>query len=176
MGHEVLSEDIKDGEIVNADISASAAIALSKLAGGNPATREKMFSSFRYTGGATNLGYHRVIQLDADGEVMRFNFFVPHNFTAITEVYVIVYADDAVSDADIDIDSEYGANGEDYNTHTEADTSTTYNFSADVWSKLSLAGILSSLVAGDRVGVNIEMKEAGKPIKIPVQGLIFKYT
>lgn len=32
MGKEVLSEDIKDGEIVNADVAAAAAIAYSKLA------------------------------------------------------------------------------------------------------------------------------------------------
>ena len=101
-------------------------------------------------------------------------FKVPHDFTAITNAEIIVSP--AVTDgaANWDIDSDYGAVGEQYNAHSEADAASTYNVVAGQLFAVDVSGILSALAASDYVGLKLLLADAGDDVN--VLGIRFKYT
>ena len=99
-----------------------------------------------------NLGDFGVKQ-NLSGSSAFIEFKCPHDFTSITsaEVIIIPAANDAT--ADIDVTSDYGADGEAYNTHSGSDTASTYNLTANQIFGVDVSGILSSLSANDFVGI-----------------------
>lgn len=91
----------------------------------------------------------------AEGTPVGITFKCPHNFTSIVSAEVIISHDVNDATADIDIASDYAAEGEAYDTHSESDTATTYNLTANQIYALDVSGILTSMAANDFVGIRI---------------------
>jgi len=84
-----------------------------------------------------------------------FTFEIPLDFNSfVISPRFVLSTRGTVTNGDIDFSSTYAGNGEATNTHTESDTTSTYNFaSADTFYTIDLSGILSSVSAGDRIGI-----------------------
>jgi len=101
-------------------------------------------------------------------------FYVPHDFTAITEAVIIVIPNATQGAANWDILSTYGAVGEAYTNHTENDVAATYNVVLNQYFEVDISGILSVLAAGDYVGIKLTVSTAGHDVD--VVGIRFKYS
>jgi hypothetical protein len=119
-------------------------------------------------------GHYPVGRLNASWERANISFHVPHDFTSITEAYIVIIPKTSHATAPLDIYSMYASVGEAYNTHSESDEATTYNITDDQIFEIDISGILTSLSAGDYVGVAIVSVYAGD--LADVLGVRFKYS
>lgn len=105
-----------------------------------------------------------------------FTFVIPSDFNSfVINPRFIVTARSGVTGVDIDLSSTYAGNGEVKNTHTESDTTSTYDFSvADTFYTIDLSGILSSVSAGDRIGIYFDNKGIGTTLD--VYGIEYTYN
>lgn len=107
----------------------------------------------------------------------RFNFPVPLDFAALTSVELVGWpsAGAGGTGKDIDLASSYGAIGQDRATHTETDTTTTYNTGTqDVIFALDLSPVFSAIAAGDFCGVQVDHNSVGGSIMYI--GIRLRYT
>jgi len=109
------------------------------------------------------------------GSLAYFTFEIPHDFVSMSSCVVEVFSDKTVTDKDIDIDSNYGSLSEDYNVHSENDHASTYSFTADKHTDIDVSGILSNIVAGDRVAISIVNNESSITLKVYIVQLKFRY-
>ena len=67
---------------------------------------------------------------------------------------------------DIDLYSNYHAAGENYNNHSESDTTSTYDFTGmtDKGIEIDISGIFSNIQAGDLCGIQVDHKSIGGAI------------
>jgi len=126
----------------------------------------------------SNYGEYRVQSISGTGS-FRFTFFIPHCLSVITHVHMIciVTASAAQAGRDIDLYSNYGADGELYNQNTEQDITSTYDLSAypEKFHEFDIAHVFSSIAAGDRCGIRVDHKSIGGYIRylgIKVEGTI----
>lgn len=111
--------------------------------------------------------------LNADDEAY-VSFKVPDDFASIDSALLVVIVRATQGAADWDISSDYGAVGEAFDIHSESDTATTYNVTNDQKFGIDISGILSSLAAGDYVGIKLIQKDAAHDVY--VLGVHFKYS
>lgn len=104
----------------------------------------------------------------------RFNFYVPADFNALVAIELIGVPAATNAAANIDLVSEYGAVGEGAANHTQTDTTSTYALVANVLKAISLAGIFSSLAAGDLAGVSVSHTALGG--SVDYLGIRLRYT
>ena len=112
---------------------------------------------------------------NGDGEHAFVGFFIPADFSSITDVVGVLQPRQTHANAGIDIFSAYGADGQAYNAHSENDTASTYNITTNQIYELDLSGILSSLAAGDYVGVQFILT-GGSAGDFNLMGIRFKYS
>lgn len=118
--------------------------------------------------------YFPVCRLNASLDWADISFFAPDDFTSITEAYIVVIPNVTQAAANWDLFSNYGAAGEAYNTHTQTNLASTYNVTVNQIFKVDISGILTSLSAGDYVGVSISLYTADPGLD--VLGVMFKYS
>lgn len=85
--------------------------------------------------------------------------FVPSDFGSITEMVLEVIPDGGFTNGDIDISSQYGAVGEQFDAHSESDTASTYNLTSGEITEIDISGLFGNLAAGDRFGVKVDNHE-----------------
>ena len=111
-----------------------------------------------------NYGNYRVRSLAGTGG-QRFTFHVPDNFSSLVSLNLIAICSSgaAGSGRDIDLFSEYGAIDEDYDTHSESNTSITYDFTGktDKIIEIDISSVFTSLDAGDYCGIFIDHNAIG---------------
>lgn len=117
------------------------------------ATKE-FFVPVTYATAMTAFGDYPVANCDSSGKHAYIAFKVPHDFTSIITAKIIIIPIDTNPAVRYDISSNYGAEGEAYNTHSESQTAPTYNVTANRFFAIDISGILSSLAADDYVGVD----------------------
>lgn len=109
--------------------------------------------------------------------LIKINFQVPKNFDSLISLHAvgIVGSNSTGTGKDIDIDSQYAAEGEAYNNHTGSDHTTTYTISAagTIW-YLDLSTIVASLAAGDSCGILIQHNAIGTG-GIEYMGIVLRY-
>ncbi|MBA7576062.1 hypothetical protein ES708_17899 [subsurface metagenome] len=98
--------------------------------------------------------------------------WAPHDFTAFVSVAAVIQPDFNDANANLDLDSEYGGDGETILTHQEADHATTYNLQQNKRIDIDVSGVLSVFAAGDYGEVIITNNEAGT---IELRGLRLRY-
>lgn len=107
----------------------------------------------------------------------RFCFHVPADFSTLVSIELIFAANGGTGGTgkDIDLDSDYGAVGESSTTHSESDTTSTYDVGTlDEWQAIDVSAVFSSLAAGDICGLLWDNQTIGTTLR--VRGLRLKYS
>jgi hypothetical protein len=116
----------------------------------------------------------RTVGTSSNGQ---FNFQVPKNFDSLISLHIVGLpgANAAGASKDIDISSQYGKEGEQYNNHTASDTSTLYTIPAGgtVW-YLDISTIFTGLEAGDSGGLNVQHNGIGTN-GVNYLGIVMRY-
>ena len=141
--------------------------------GGEPPTKEIWIPTTHGTT-MTNYGYYPVARLAGLFDDAYISFCTPHDFHSITEAYIAVIPRATQAAADWDIHAYYAAVGEAYNNHVGHDAASTYNVTNNQIFEVDISGILTSLAAGDYVGVYMELEDEAHDVD--VLGIMFKYT
>lgn len=90
-----------------------------------------------------------------------FSFRVPDDFGSLVSLELIALATGSNAAADIDLNSDYGAVGESDTTHSESDTTSTYNITQDEVNAMDISGVFSSIAAGDYCGLMVTHNAIG---------------
>jgi len=109
----------------------------------------------------------------AQNKYATFNFYVPHDFTTITEAVIVAHRGITAENLDIDLDATYGAAGEDKHNHNETDAASVYTLVGGKLTEIDVSGVLTGIAAGDYVGLTIENKEVAA---IQIVEFRFRYT
>lgn len=114
-----------------------------------------------------NLGDHRVQQVGSNS-AQNFEFAIPPDFLSLISLKLSGYPTAGAAGAakDIDLFSDYNGVGELFNTHSESDTTTTYDFTGqtDRLVQIDLSGVFTSLSAQDRCGIQVDHNVIGGSI------------
>jgi hypothetical protein len=79
-------------------------------------------------------------------------FHVPSSFTSLIGANVIVVPGTTLSAADIDLTSDYGQTGDQFDANSEVDLTQTYPWLAGEITELDVSSVLSGIKANDTVG------------------------
>lgn len=102
------------------------------------------------------------------------SFRVPHDYNSIVTASIVVVPKYSSVTANWDIYSNYAQTGESYTTHTQNNTASTYNVTSGQVFEVDISGILTSLAAGDMVGISLKQSTAIHNVN--VLGVRFKYS
>jgi hypothetical protein len=173
--NELAATPAVDDEIYIRDISEDPANESKRITVANVMAAKAMAPIFAPAWGSTMVGYGdgRAARL-GNGDFARCSFRIPANWTSTTSVHFIIINDTTDGTSDLDIYSDYAADGELYYTHSESDLATTYNMTEDLNYLLDASGILSAEAAGDIVGLMLKNNAAGDFIY--VFGVYFVYA
>ncbi|MBA7614645.1 hypothetical protein ES703_21913 [subsurface metagenome] len=111
-----------------------------------------------------------------------FDFKVPHDFTTLTHCkFVYITRCDATPGSwDWTVTTDFAADGETYNIHSDSDTGNNEAFalSANQMTTLDISAAFTGLAADDYVGVKVNMDAInGTGVKyVYPLGLVFKYS
>jgi hypothetical protein len=112
--------------------------------------------------------------IDIEGDTAYIAFYVPHDFSSITEA-VVARISNASATHRLNYYSDYGAVGEASTTNSESlldqDTAETDTLIYEQ----DISGILSSLAAGDYVGIAVAGDATNEP-DVSILGVRFKYS
>jgi len=100
---------------------------------------------------------------DAGYEEVLTSLCIPADFGSISSAVVVVIPDANTNTSwDVDIVVHYATADEAYTTHSDSDTSTTYDWSTDdnKIKEIDISGLLGSLAAGDYLGVEVDNNES----------------
>jgi len=94
-------------------------------------------------------------------QVMGFNIYVIPNATTVA--------------ANWDLETDYGAEGEAYNTHEEAEAAATYNVTQDQWFTIDAlaAGMFASMVEEDTGGISVTVGGVGDNVTVVMAELYY---
>lgn len=93
-----------------------------------------------------------------------FSFTIPDDFNELVSLHIEQLPINTFTDESIELTSNYGKDGENYQTHVELDSTGVYSGVAAVWGDLDLSSVFSSLGAGDRCGVEIDHNAIGTTV------------
>ncbi len=118
------------------------------------ATKTAFFDP-QYSG---NQGALRIRSVASNG-AFDYTFLVPDDFNALVSlraIFVNVSATPTAT-ANLDLFSDYGADTETFNNHSESDTTSTFPIPAvNILGFVDISGVFSVLAAGDRCGIEID--------------------
>lgn len=124
-------------------------------------------SAFQRSDYSANLGNFRVRAIASSGS-HRFTFIIPDDFVSLVTLHLIGIPASGAAQAnrDIDIASDYGGADELYFTHSESDTSITYDLSGAVnlIKHLDISSVFSNISAGDTCGILVDHNGVGGTI------------
>lgn len=109
-------------------------------------------------------GDYRTRSLGSTG-AHRFSFQVPGDFSSLTSLELIGIPTNDITSEDIDMDSDYAGEGENYQQHSETDQSKTFSATADQISKFDISSVFSSLSAKDVCGLFWNHKSIGATVR-----------
>ena len=141
-----------------------------------PAATKEFFVPATGTTGGT-LGYagrlYAAVQLNVQAEKASMSFWIPNDYSSVTNAEIIVHVRATQAAASWHIDSNYAAPGEAYNASSES-LEITYNVTNDEIYAIDISSILDTIAVGDIVGIQLDQKTAGH--NVDVIGLRFRYS
>lgn len=124
----------------------------------------------------SNKGDYLMAGLDAAGDNCYCSFRVPSDFSSLTSVKV-VFVVSTTGTIDWTVNTDFGADGETYNTHSDSDTADALGLTDNKIKVLDISDAFTGLVAGDYCGVKLTLDDRGVgPTTIKVIGLEFNYS
>ncbi len=112
--------------------------------------------------------------INATGEAAWMVFHISHDFSSITEAVVLIMPLTTATHR-FDISSNYAANSEAYNTHSESDLNHDFSLTANQFYEVDVSGVLSSPSAGDYGGIMLKGDATNTPNAIVI-GFRLKYA
>lgn len=137
-----------------------------------PTTHEMFFMG---NGGGTPYGDYNTTQLWAGGGDEQFTFSIPSDFSSLVSLHAILIPGATDGTWDIDLDSDYGAIGEQYDNHSQADNATTYALTLGQLYALDLSPVFTNIAAGDFCGVTITNNDGSDDLYVIGIRLIYNY-
>lgn len=113
---------------------------------------------------ATDYGANRGdfrVRAQGNTGTFRYTFNVPPDFDSLVSLELIAIPQFTSVASNIDLFSDYGALGELFTTHSEADTTSTFPFTLDTLTAVDISSVFSSLSAGDFCGMFFDHKAVG---------------
>lgn len=135
-------------------------------------TRSFFRHMFKIAAYPANLGDYLVAALTAATEAYC-SFAVPSDFSSLTGVYVIVVSDNTET-VEWTAETNFGANGEAYNAHSDSVTADDLEVTADQLQVIDISAAFTGLAAGDYCGVKFTADAATNYCR--VIGLLFTYS
>ncbi len=151
---------------------AGAGVTVSIPGPGNPAVKEVFFMATDY--GAEH-GDFRVRNVSGTAG-FNFTFCIPDDFSALLALDLIAIPDGTRAAADIDLDSDYGNPGEQFDNHSEADTTITFALVEDEIAELDVSSVFSALSANDYCGLQVDNNISGPSFSVDYIGIRLRYT
>lgn len=122
----------------------------------------------------SNYGNYRVQGL-VGGGTQRFTFRIPSDFNSVTSLTLIFAPTNTIAGGQTcDLDSDYGAVGENYAIHSESVAGFPISGNANEWTELDISSVFTSLSAGDLAGFELDLNSIGTSINI--LGILLKYS
>jgi hypothetical protein len=106
-----------------------------------------------------NFGDYRTKSIGTGGNFQG-SFIVPDNFSSLVSLKAIFCPLANFVGATATLTSDYSAEGELYNNHSES-ASPVYSGTASTWGSLDISGVFTALAAGDRCGLRIVIGATG---------------
>lgn len=116
--------------------------------------------AFFHAGQSIPTGGHSASLAATGGGKAYVEFDIPDDFSSLTSLEVVFFADATDASVDIDLVTTYGAGGEARNTHTGSSTATTYNLTKDRITEVSITSLVASAAAQDYIGLEFENNDA----------------
>ena len=173
---ELAATPAADDELYIRDVSEEAINESKRIQYSNlvPGTATKEFFIPATGGSAVGTVSHYTGYLcNAVDEYAEIDFMVPHDFASTVEAVIVTIPQATQAAANWNTNSVYAANGESYSTHSAAATDT-YDVTLNQMFDVDISGLLTSLSAGDYVGINITQKTVDH--NVFVMGVRFKYA
>lgn len=139
--------------------------------GGGSATKEMFYADLIGTKNSNGSFAGRSVSSGGDH---CFTWFVPHDYSSTTSIELLCIPNGTNATADIDLNSDYGAAGEAHNTHSESNTSITFNLVQDDIIAMDVSSVYSSLTASDYCGLDVDHNTIG--FTNMYIGIRFRYT
>jgi hypothetical protein len=139
----------------------------------NSVTKSVLFEVCKYDKILNNFNLDK----QASSALGNFSFVIPNDFTTLVSMHMLLVPQSgaAGTNKNIDLTSSYGGDGQSMTTHSETNTTATYNLgTTNTWTKIDLSTVFSSLAAGDRCGLEIETIGIGG--EIYMLGINLVYT
>ncbi len=131
-------------------------------------------SAYAVGGALGSHGDFPAMALLASTDYAYFVFVVPLDFNSITEAVLETIPILTSIGARIDIWSDYAAEGQAYNTHSEEQVATTHDQTTNIIYEKDISPILSALVAGDIVGIKAKIDSVSD--QVSMLGIRLKYS
>lgn len=126
---------------------------------GDPATKEAFFSPQQ----DDNIGDYRTRTIGGAG-AFEFSFVVPHDFTSIISLEMILTPASNVTAENIDLTSDYGPDAGSIIAFSETDITNVVTFTAGDWNVMDISSVFSSLAAGHRCGIELDHQGIGSTV------------
>ena len=94
-----------------------------------------------------------------NGETAKASFFIPNDFVSIVTAVAVWIPPASRTSNTMTFSSDYGSGGQSFSTHSES-TSPSLSFTANQIQQTDISGILTSIVAGDYVGIQLSTASA----------------
>lgn len=136
-------------------------------------TRSRSIQPFHYTGATPSDGG---FAMNAAAEVIYFNFAVPSDFSSLTSVEVVV-REGGTGTVDWTFATNFGADGEAYNNHTDSATADGFDTSsAGTIDTIDVSAAFTGLAAGDHVDASFVLNVVTSSGWFYFKELLFKYA
>tara|TARA_Y100000310_G_scaffold233219_1_gene236075 strand:+ start:2354 stop:3271 length:918 start_codon:yes stop_codon:yes gene_type:complete len=89
---------------------------------------------------------------NADGQIAHYSIAIPSDFTTLTKAVVVLIGEDS-ADVRIYCQTDFGADGEAHNIHSDSVAAANVTLVADQIEEYDISGALTAIAAGDHVGI-----------------------
>lgn len=120
-------------------------------------------------------GKRPAIWINAAGERGYLGFFVPQDFTSLTSFKVVLIVQ-ATGTIDWTANSDFGANTEDYNVHTDTLTADGRAVTINEIDEVDVSAALTGIAVGDYIGLEFMIDATGGGGGVFIIGGVFKYA
>ena len=108
----------------------------------------------------TDVGDYRVKSLGQNAS-FKFTFGIPGEATTILKIALIVTPVATVNNVDIDLNGDFGLDGEVFNFNSASDTTTTYSFIINEFSEINLTALFAGVQGGHNCGIFVDHNSIG---------------
>lgn len=85
-----------------------------------------------------------------------FSFAIPSDFKTLTKLVMVAIPNNTSGAGDMDLSSDYGKVGEQYNAHSESNAAVPFSGTAGELTEIDISSVFSSLEAGDSCGLFLD--------------------